>query len=86
MTQPSTPFDPRTTEEYREFGYKIVNCPVCGKETLDDYFICPTCGWEYDPEVGYPEGGIEPGTAFEDLPEDFECPLCGVGKSDFSEA
>lgn len=48
MTQPSTPFDPRTTEEYREFGYKIVNCPVCGKETLDDYFICPTCGWEYD--------------------------------------
>ena len=48
MAQPSTPFDPRTTEEYREFGYKIVNCPVCGKETLDDYFICPTCGWEYD--------------------------------------
>jgi hypothetical protein len=48
MTQPSTHFDPRTTEEYREFGYKIVNCPVCGKETLDDYFICPNCGWEYD--------------------------------------
>ena len=51
MTQPSTPFDPRTTEEYREFGYKIVNCPVCGKETLDDYFICPNCGWEYDGTV-----------------------------------
>lgn len=48
-------------------------------------YVCDTCGWEYDPEVGYPEGGIEPGTAFEDLPDDFECPLCGVGKSEFSE-
>ena len=49
-------------------------------------YVCDTCGWEYDPEVGYPEGGIEPGTAFEDLPDDFECPLCGVGKSEFSAA
>ena len=44
----STHFDLRTTKEYRELGYKIVKCPVCGKETLDDYFICPNCGWEYD--------------------------------------
>ena len=49
-------------------------------------FVCDVCGWEYDPEVGYPEGGIEPGTAFVDLPEDFECPLCSVGKDQFSEA
>ena len=48
MTQASIPFDPRNTQEYRELGFKIVTCPVCGKETLDDYFICPTCGWEYD--------------------------------------
>ena len=48
MTQPSIPFDPRTTREYRELGFKIVTCPVCGKEPLDDYFICPNCGWEYD--------------------------------------
>ena len=34
---------------------------------------------------GYPEGGIAPGTKFEDLPDDFECPLCGVGKDEFSE-
>ena len=44
----STHFDLRTTKEYRELGFKIVTCPVCGKETLDNYFICPTCGWEYD--------------------------------------
>ena len=48
MTQSSTPFDLRSTQEYRELGFKIVKCPVCGKETLDNYFICPTCGWEYD--------------------------------------
>ena len=48
MMQPSTPFDLRATQEYREMGFQIVKCPVCGKETLDDYFICPNCGWEYD--------------------------------------
>ena len=48
MTQPSTPFDPRATREYREFGFRIVNCPVCGKETLDGHWICCHCGWEYD--------------------------------------
>lgn len=48
MTQQSTPFDLRATQEYREMGFKIIKCPVCGKETLDDYFICPYCGWEYD--------------------------------------
>jgi hypothetical protein len=48
MAQLSTPFDPHATEEYRKLGFKIVTCPVCGKETLDDYFICPNCGWEYD--------------------------------------
>ncbi len=48
-------------------------------------YVCDVCGWEYDEAVGDPEHGIEPGTKFEDLPEDFECPLCGVGKDDFSE-
>ena len=48
-------------------------------------YVCDVCGWEYDPEAGYPEGGIAPGTAWEDVPEDFVCPLCGVGKDEFSE-
>ena len=47
-------------------------------------YICETCGWIYDPVVGDPDGGIEPGTAFEDIPEDWVCPICGVGKDDFS--
>lgn len=49
-----------------------------------DKYICDVCGWVYDPEVGDPEYDIAPGTKFEDLPDDFECPLCGVGKDQFS--
>ena len=49
-------------------------------------YVCDLCGWEYDPEVGAPDLGIEPGTSFEDLPDDFACPLCGAGKDSFSEA
>ena len=45
---------------------------------------CEACGWEYNEELGLPEQGIAPGTKFEDLPEDFECPLCGVGKDLFN--
>ncbi len=48
-------------------------------------YVCEVCGWVYDEEKGAPDIGIEPGTAFEDLPDDFECPLCGVGKDNFSE-
>ncbi|MBR6766843.1 MAG: rubredoxin [Clostridia bacterium] len=47
--------------------------------------VCNVCGWVYDEAEGMPENGIAPGTRFEDLPEDFECPLCFVGKEDFSE-
>ena len=49
-------------------------------------YICNVCGWEYDPAVGDPDSGIAPGTAFEDLPEDFVCPICGADKSNFDEA
>ena len=54
------------------------------KENIMKKYVCDVCGWVYDPEVGDPEGGIAPGTAFEDIPEDWVCPLCGVGKDDFS--
>ena len=46
-------------------------------------YICGPCGYEYDPEVGDPDNGIEPGTAFEDLPDDWVCPICGAPKSVF---
>ncbi len=46
-------------------------------------YICTICSYIYDPEVGDPDNDIPPGTSFEDLPEEWECPGCGVGKEDF---
>lgn len=48
-------------------------------------YVCDVCGWVYDPEVGCPEAGVAPGTPWEEVPEDFLCPLCSVGKDQFSE-
>ena len=48
-------------------------------------YVCDACGWVYDEEAGLPEQGIAPGTKFEDLPEDFSCPMCGVDKTNFVE-
>lgn len=48
-----------------------------------DNYVCEPCGWVYDPSVGCEEQGIAPGTAFEDLPDDFVCPICGAGKEEF---
>ena len=47
-------------------------------------YVCEPCGYVYDPEIGDPDNGIAPGTAFEDLPEDWVCPICGVGKDMFA--
>ena len=55
------------------------------KEESTMVYVCDVCGWEYDEEAGFPDAGIEPGTKWEDVPDDFECPLCGVDKSQFSE-
>jgi len=47
-------------------------------------YVCDVCGYIYDPADGDPGQGIDPGTKFEDLPEDWVCPDCGVTKEDFS--
>ena len=46
-------------------------------------YICKVCGYVYDPEQGDSDSGIDPGTAFKDLPEDWVCPICGVEKDQF---
>lgn len=46
-------------------------------------YRCTVCGYVYNPEEGEPENGIEPGTAFDDLPEDWVCPVCGASKEMF---
>lgn len=46
-------------------------------------YMCGPCGWIYDEDLGDLEHGIAPGTKFEDIPDDWKCPECGVGKEDF---
>lgn len=48
-----------------------------------DKYRCVICDYIYDPELGDPDSGIAPGTAFDDIPEDWVCPLCGADKSNF---
>ena len=46
-------------------------------------WICESCGFIYDPAEGDPDGGIAPGTAFEEIPDGWFCPVCGARKKDF---
>ncbi len=48
-----------------------------------DKFLCEACPYIYDPEKGDPESGILPGTPFEDIPDDWMCPICKVDKTHF---
>ena len=48
-------------------------------------YICDVCGYIYDPELGDPDNDVEPGTDFEDLPEEWVCPECGASQEEFSE-
>jgi rubredoxin len=48
-----------------------------------DKYVCAVCGYIYDPALGDPENGIAAGTTFEDLPDEWVCPVCGAGKDQF---
>lgn len=71
---PKDPVENLTTEinQYRK------------REKTMKKFECEPCGYIYDPAVGDPDGGIAPGTAFEDIPDDWVCPICGLGKDVFT--
>jgi rubredoxin len=48
-----------------------------------DKYVCTICGYVYDPEQGDPDNDVAPGTKWEDVPDDWECPVCGASKDDF---
>ena len=50
---------------------------------MNEKYVCIVCGFVYNPAVGMPEDGIAAGTPFAEIPEDWECPDCGVSKADF---
>lgn len=72
--------DEPVTELVEEKAAEVVE----EKEAGDGIHSCNICGYQYDPEEGDPSAGIPPGTAFEDLPDDYACPICTAGKDFFS--
>jgi rubredoxin len=59
--------------------YEVIN----EEEQIMDKYVCTVCGYVYDPGEGDPDNGVKPGTSFENLPDDWTCPVCGAGKDDF---
>jgi rubredoxin len=53
------------------------------EESVMDKYVCTICGYVYDPELGDPDNDVAAGTKWEDVPEDWECPVCGASKDDF---
>ena len=72
----------QNTEKYGGNLITKINQQEKEKMTMKKY-ECGPCGYIYDPAVGDPDGGIAPGTAFEDIADDWVCPLCGLGKDVF---
>ena len=59
---------------------------IINEEVLSMTYQCTVCGWLYSEEDGYPDAGVAPGTKWEDVPDDFVCPMCGAEKDMFTEA
>jgi rubredoxin len=65
---------------------KVFRLKVLRRSIGMQKYVCNVCGYVYDPAAGDPAGGIAPGTLFESIPDDWVCPVCGVGKDNFSPA
>ena len=65
---------PKTAPSYIEEKTRVIKAAK---------YKCTVCGYIYDPELGDPDGGIKPQTPFEELPDDWVCPICGASKSEF---
>lgn len=72
-------YSPKTAPTYSETVDKEIKKEV---KKMDKY-VCKVCGYVYDPNKGDPENGVEPGTKFEDISDDWVCPVCGASKTDF---
>ena len=65
-------------------GNRIASISSSDTDTALRQWVCVICGWIYDEALGYPDDGIAPGTRWEEVPDDWRCPLCDVGKADFA--
>jgi flavin reductase (DIM6/NTAB) family NADH-FMN oxidoreductase RutF/rubredoxin len=74
---------PKSAPTYiKEQNAEAPSAPKSEERKMDKY-VCKVCGYVYDPEKGDPDGGVAPGTAFEKIPDDWVCPVCGAAKSEF---
>jgi flavin reductase (DIM6/NTAB) family NADH-FMN oxidoreductase RutF/rubredoxin len=76
---------PKTAPTYIADNKKIENNIKRKELEKMAKYKCSVCGYIYDPEKGDPESGVNPGTPFENLPDDWVCPICGAGKDEFEE-
>ncbi len=80
--------DKLVAEELEDEGRSEIESGLDERKEADgdemDSYVCAICGWIYDPAIGDPTMGIPPGTPFEDLPEDYRCPLCNATKNYFT--
>ena len=72
-------FSPKTAPTY----YSAVDKKNKEEKKMDKY-VCDVCGYVYNPEKGDPDNGVQPGTSFEDIPNDWVCPVCGAPKTSFN--
>ncbi len=77
--------EPMTYAYYHEIknAQAPKSTPIYQAPKATKKYVCKVCGWVYDPEIGDPDGGIKPGTEFEDIPDTWVCPVCGAAKKDF---
>lgn len=79
--------EPMTYDYYRnvKMGKVPITAPtyIKGGDKAMDRYVCTVCGYVYDPEVGDLDSGIKPGTPFDELPDNWTCPICGAGKGAF---
>jgi flavin reductase (DIM6/NTAB) family NADH-FMN oxidoreductase RutF/rubredoxin len=73
---------PKTAPTYQYTNNEKQENTQQGGKKMDSY-VCTVCGYVYDPKQGDPDNDVKPGTAFEDLPEDWVCPVCGAEKDAF---
>ena len=67
-------------------GWEFLPSLLNERRKMMKKYVCDVCGYVYDEAAGDPDNGIAPGTKWEDLPEDWVCPVCGLGKDVFKEA
>lgn len=84
QTGPPTENRKNTAPPARAAGPVVSSLTTQKLEKMKKY-ECTVCNWVYDPAIGDPESGVAPGTPFEELPDDWTCPECGVGKDMFEE-